>query len=285
MATDRWSDRLDRAVAALTADRRRRVARADVLRTVAPSVYNQIRRSARFEALHGLWGLSANRDELADAQIVAPSIVRLIAELSGLDFDGAAFHAGYQHTYAYLFSVLETPYGLKRDRWIRSTLDDLFGFSAPTIRIHPRKGTLLLNLTWLLGSLVFDRNSEARTALDTFRSTVPEQVARFHRRSPRRARIIERPSRTPFEIITDIIELKTGDLLIYSLRDRDGGEHRLVTTFPISKAVKNELLAAERFAPTRRDLELRFNAVAPALGKGPMRGTRILASVPHKASG
>lgn len=272
----RWAGRLDAAVRSLKTSVRNGRASADVLRRECPTVYHQIRRSARSDALIELWGMSSNVDELAKGEIVAAPILRMIGVLANLALEADRFHAGYLHTYGYLFSTLQTPYGLKRDRWIRPALDQRFGFSEATIRVHPRQGTLLMNLTWLLGSLVFDRKSAARALLASFQDQVPDAVVRFARRRIRRDRIVERPSKTRVEIITDLFALRGGDLLVYSMRDRDTEMHRLFTAFPTTEDFRAALLDPHRFGPGKRDLMLRFNAVIPDLPPDKLRGERAL---------
>ena len=272
----RWSSRLDDAVKQLASSTRSGRASADVLRKMTPSIDRQIRRCARYPELNGLWGRSANYDELAKGRIVAKPIVKLIGDLSGIRPVGETFHAGYLHTFGYLFSTLDTPYGLKRDRWIQPTLDDGLGFKTPTIRVHPKSGTLLTSLTWLLGSLVFEDDGPEADAMQTFAAIVPDAVTRYGRRKLKRARIVERPARTSVEIVTDLISTSKMTLLIYSSRDIASGRRQLFTAFPIEADFREALLDPHRFGPGKRDLQLRFNAVIEGLDADKMRGARAL---------
>lgn len=284
---------------ALKASVRKGVASAEVLKAHVPTIHHQIVRTARFEQVGLLWGLSRNYDEIAEGEIVREPIVRMIGMLCGESLHDQTFNAGYLHTYGYLFSTLPTPYGLKRDRWIRPQLDDRLGFREATIRIHPRRGSLLMNLTWLLGSLVFDPESPEFEALQTFRGAVPNAVLRFRSRSLRRDRIIERPALADFEIVTDLLHFDGGGLLIYSIRTSSDarvegttpshrarhrgeakGQHRLYTAFPIAEDFCQALLDPHRFGPGKRDIELRFNAVVPGFSGSKHRGERALAQPP-----
>ena len=277
MATvDRWSTRLDRAVTALRASASQGRSSPAILRRHVPTVERQLKRCAEHSVLNDLWATSRNYDENAKATIVAPEIIRMIADIVGRRPTTKTFHAGYLHTYGYLFSTLVTPYGLKRDRWIQPTLDARFGFGRATLRIHPYKGTLLMNLTWLLGALVFDREARAHGRLETLKEHLPDTLRRLTRRRLTRHRIVERPTRAGTEIITDIFRLKGGHVLVYSCHDLQSGQRRLFTVFPIGQQARADLLDPDRFGARRRDLKLRYNAVIDGLNDRELRGERRL---------
>ena len=80
-------------------------------------------------SLYLLWGKSWNFDEHAGQQIVDPYILDLLSEQLQYVVGTDLVHAGIIHTYGYLFSQLETPYGLKRVRWTNRKLDWGFHFS------------------------------------------------------------------------------------------------------------------------------------------------------------
>src|SRR5262249_2770464 len=96
-----------------------------------------------------------NVDEYAGQTIVHPEILRAIGELAGVRMRSPVVHAGLQHTYGYLFSLIETPYGAKRDRWVTTDLETGFGLELSLLGEKPHDGTLLANLTWFLGRIVF----------------------------------------------------------------------------------------------------------------------------------
>src|SRR5262245_13206806 len=89
-----------------------------LLRRRCPEVLRQIVADARHPGLFSHWGRSANFDENAQSVIVDPAIVRAVGETAGVPARGRFVHAGLLHTYGYLFSLIETPYGAKRDRWV-----------------------------------------------------------------------------------------------------------------------------------------------------------------------
>src|SRR5205823_4357190 len=107
-----------------------------------------------------LWGTSINYDELAKAIIVHPAILRALdksfvshapMEVQNIDaqapesvatarllgvaptHDPAGHplaHAGMEHTYGYLFSVLKTSFGYKRARWVSGESERGFGLKT-----------------------------------------------------------------------------------------------------------------------------------------------------------
>ncbi|MEQ9407148.1 MAG: hypothetical protein RIK87_05455 [Fuerstiella sp.] len=135
------------AVTRTGTDRGRRL-----LQRRAPGIVAQIRRdAARFGPL-SFWGRCRNVDELAGATIVDPGILQLIADIAGRNMSTTSPHAGLQHTYGYLFSRIETPYGFKRERWLETEIENAFGLHPTTMGPAPQHGTLLANIhsamTW-----------------------------------------------------------------------------------------------------------------------------------------
>src|SRR5256885_4802858 len=94
-----------------------------VLKKLCPHIYRQIGHDSRFPGLLSLWGRSVNVDENAGQVIVHPAILQAIGELAGVPMRGRIVHAGLQHSYGYLFSLIDTPYGAKRDRWVSTELE------------------------------------------------------------------------------------------------------------------------------------------------------------------
>ncbi len=272
-----WERKLDHAVTELNRSQKRGIASIDVLDQTVPSLSRQLRRCTTSQPIQDLWALSSNHDELAKAEIVSRPILRAIAKLTGCPLDDGSFHAGFLHTYGYLLSVLETPFGLKRNRWIRPTIDHAFGFPHPTVRVHPRCGALLENLTWFLGSIAFDPDSAERSQLRELKGRISPNLA--GRKWRPKIRIIERTAKTGLEILTDLVPLPNPQgelttLLVYSLRDAQS-RHRLVTMFPITGAFEAELTDPSRFG-RKTDLALRYNAVYPEHTGKPLTGTRTL---------
>src|SRR5437660_421137 len=126
-----------------------------LLKKHCPPIHRQIVADGNTPGLLSFWGRSANVDENVGETIVHPAILQAIGQLAGVPMRGRFVHAGLQHTYGYLFSLIDTPYGAKRDRWLTTDLENGFGLDPTLLGDRPRKGTLLGNLTWFIGRIVF----------------------------------------------------------------------------------------------------------------------------------
>jgi hypothetical protein len=225
-----------------------------VLQREVPAVVAQLARDARAPAMLATWGAALNYNQepgggFSADPIVAPAIVDELTALAGAaPRRDRVVHAGVQHTYGYLFSVLPTPYGFKRARWVSPSVNDGFGLPAGTIAPVPVAGTLLGNVTWLAGSIAFAGEPE-RAAAQSAPSLVAPAVQAFAVAALHVKRLTETvdvAGRT-VELRTDFVELPhptdaTAALLIYSIRDR--GASRLITAFPISAASRDKYEAA-----------------------------------------
>lgn len=187
--------------------------------------------SVRHDAAAGLfdaWDLSTVVDENTGEPVMPEGIFHRVHALAGLDAEWPTGNAGLLHVYGYLFSLAETPYGLKRDRWLDAALATAYG--ERTLFHAEALGGDTLSVTPLA------RITDAARALLAERTVREEQIGSV------RARIAigRRAASGPYA-------------LAYAI-DRGAGE-RLVTTFPISSPA--DTLAAIDAAPPR----LRWNAV------------------------
>ncbi|MBM82205.1 MAG: hypothetical protein CMJ78_16685 [Planctomycetaceae bacterium] len=71
-----------------------------------------------------------------------------IGEVAGIPCHGDVIHAGLQHTYGYLLSTIETPFGFKRDRWVDDTISASLGLRSSALRPWTKQ-SLLMNVTCL----------------------------------------------------------------------------------------------------------------------------------------
>lgn len=92
-----------------------------------PSLHKQIVESGRCKSLLELWGQSRNVDDNTGERIVDDVILKMIGELTGVSMIHPVVHAGIEHTYGYLLSNVETPYGKKRERWTDELLEAAWG--------------------------------------------------------------------------------------------------------------------------------------------------------------
>ena len=244
------------------------------LERAAPDVVQQIRRDARQRGPLSFWGRSENIDELADTIIVEPSVLHVIAAIAGRNVSTRTPHAGLQHTYGYLFSTIETEYGFKRDRWVKSSIGLAVGFDSTVLGPHPDQGTLLANATWLSGQIAFRGHRERLRRLRSFLSKKFHgelskfDVTRFkHVRLLETARTSWRKKTRSWTLQTDIIEstMRPGRmLLVYSIVDNDKQTHELITLFPTTSDTRDALV--DRAGTRKRsDIRIRYNAYVPAL--------------------
>lgn len=254
------------------------------LRDSYPPVYEQVRRDAATPGLLGVWGQCANFDEHARQVIVHPAILEALGELAGVPMRGRVVHAGLQHTYGYLFSLIQTPYGFKRDRWVSTDLERGLGIDLTLLGERPRAGTLLANATWLLGRIAFRGRFDALPPLvKEVRAVAPELAAYdTHRLSVERIEervTLARKHQREVILRTDLVRLPLapdGDrLLVYSVQAGGRALPRLITAFPVTPTLAADLVAAARpggEAPIR----LQYNAHVPGLAGATVPGWRGL---------
>jgi hypothetical protein len=268
-----------RAARAMIAAAERGQSATSILTRQCPNIARQIRQAGKCPKLLSLWGRSVNFDEYAQQEIVHPAILRAIGELASVPLRGRIVHSGLQHTYGYLFSLIETPFGFKRERWLNSALDDGFGFKKPTLRAEPASGTLLGNLTCFLSRLALceNRSGVEEThianvvkdyAFDRLQRTrITEEVA-----LPRNAS--ESPGR--ITLCTDLVKAPFAPdeiLLIYSARSSARSRTKLLTAFPADPPLLDELI---RRTGKRVPVRLRFNGYVARFPQTPVVGKRSI---------
>lgn len=261
----------------IRAARRSPAAGEKKLRSLCGSVAHQIEIDARRRGPLSFWGRSVNCDEITQTQIVDPAVLGVLGRVAGKPLSSATPHAGLQHTYGYLFSVIETPYGMKRDRWTETGLEAALNIPPDSLGPAPDSGTLLTNATWLAGRIAFRRHHTAGDRLSHWLSSkaAPELVAKDFTALPHQRiteSVKERITGT-WQLQTDLVCVQEPDhwLLVYSLRNAARHIHQLITLFPVTGANRQDL--ANRAAiPRRTDIRLRFNAWLPRM-TGEWRGS------------
>ncbi len=259
-----------------------------VLRALCPYVCDQLRRDARFPSLLSLWGRCVNIDENTREVIVHPAILRALGRLAGVPVRGRVVHAGLQHTYGYLFSLIQTPYGFKRERWTSTDLERGLGIDRTLLGERPAAGTLLANATWLLGKVAFRGQPAALARLERSAAAVAPALVAYDCAGLNVCRIEEQvtlPGTIPREVtlITDLVTLPSAPdedrLLIYSARAGARAPLRLVTAFPVRPAVAEELRTAALLKGPA-EVRLRYNAYVPGLNGRTVIGRRVLVASP-----
>ncbi|MEP6478376.1 MAG: amino acid deaminase [Rhodoglobus sp.] len=96
---------------------------------LVPWLADQVRADAaagRFAA----WGQSTVIDENIAAAVIPRAVFDELHDLAGLQADWPIGNAGLLHVYGYLLSTVQTPYGLKRERWTEGALATALGLDA-----------------------------------------------------------------------------------------------------------------------------------------------------------
>jgi hypothetical protein len=252
------------------------------MRQDVPELFARMESDVTHDAWIGLWGRSQNYDELAKETIVDVGILdRLAIHLKTLPRNGKIVHAGMEHTYGYLFSTLQTAYGYKRARWVRSDLEDGFGLPRGTLGPLPSRGSLLTNLTYFMGRIsLWDESKEQKLRLRKLEAIVEPGLVRYPWKSLRVMRLEERfenhggdPSERAAAIValrTDLVEFPRLDpgkkgagnshLLIYSIHDpRFSPNYQLITAFPVNQAFVDRTIDTAKNKPNE-PIVVRYNA-------------------------
>ncbi len=262
---------------------------APVLKRLCPAISRQIVTDGDTPGLLSFWGRSANVDENVGQTIVPPAILQAIGQLAGVPLRGRFVHAGLQHTYGYLFSLIETPYGYKRDRWVSEEWERGFGIDRSLLGPVPRAGTLLANLTWFMGQVVYCELPRPLHALEQCAAAVaPELVCYPFRDLPVR-RVVEQVEYPPdsgrtVQLFTDLVPYPNPPaapdadvaVLLYSVQAGARVPPRLITAFPVREQMVQELTASAS-GRARKDVRLRYNAYLPGLYGKIAQGRRFLA--------
>ena len=154
------------------------------------------------------------------------------------------------HTYGYLFSTLQTPYGYKRARYVQGEIEAGFGIPSPVFNGLSPRGTLLSNFTSFIGNIAFRNDVAQKTNFQNLLAgseitTLPELVNYpFSELQPTRLMEVISNADVYIEIRTDIVPFthpndKGTDtaLLVYSIDFHLPGERAdplLITAFPVA---------------------------------------------------
>ena len=257
------------------------------VRRLCPGIVRQIEADQGCSGPAIFWGDCRNFDELAGQVIVEPSILQTIFQIAGRRLSPEHPHAGFQHTYGYLFSVIETPYGKKRDRWVQTDLEAGLGLPLDVLGPSPSEGTLMANATWLAGSIAFSDHKRLHWMRRCLAKRAALSVQEFEPEKWRSLRLTEtvppaNSNSLPSDIflITDLIRMPFAEksgirenwLLVYSIDSESSGIPQLITLFTVTDDFVESI--RERAAKRKRsDIRPRYNAFVPGLTNDPQRGT------------
>jgi hypothetical protein len=200
-------------------------------------------------------------------------------------------------------SNLVTPYGFKRERWTTPTIDDGFGLHDGSISPAPERGTLLINLTAMIGAIAYRGESDRLRELTAATAGASPDVRNLDVATLNVRRLVETvnfsavsggKSRT-VELRTDVVRLPKAaassanksdvsgsqqastltHLLIYSIRDSAVRGSRLITAFPMTQVASEGVFKAEDLGADK-PIKTRYNAFVPGLTGKESKGLRVL---------
>jgi hypothetical protein len=260
----------------------------NIFNAAVPEIRNQIERDRAIPGLLGFWGLSINYDEFVQGTILDPRILDLLLSLEGASArEDRITHAGVEHTYGYLFSVLKTAFGYKRARWVQGEIDAGFGFTQPTISPTPQEGTLLTNATTVFGKIFWRDRPEVLRRIAPL-TQKHSDIKQFYVSSLKIDRLVEKTSAAT--LITDIVAFQfpsggtNTHLLVYGWENPETGERKLITAFPVALSFIQQVFDPSNLGE-RRPIISRYNAFIPGLtavsgSQTPVLGSRTRESTP-----
>ena len=258
----------------------------DRLRLHLPQVANSLTRDSLITDLKSLWGKSINFDEIVQKPIVDDDLVKMILETAQVSppepsESGDLVHAGYTHTYAYLFSLLQTPYGYKRSRWVQGEIEKGLGFEPMVFHPLTKKGSFLINVTYFAGILAFRGSKSATASMKKLEKAAHPALKNLDYSKWKPIRLVEKLPDA--EIRTDILKFtnpsKFKYLLIYSYLGKGDTLPKLITFFPIKVDQYESVLNTTELG-TNKPIRSRFNAYIPGVtGKKDLLGTRKIESL------
>ncbi len=266
-----------------------------VLRAEAPLVAKEVAADRSSGDLLELWGRAidyqqAAPDTFGASPVVDYVIVDALDEAMGVaPRTGKTTHAGVQHTYGYLFSLLQTPYGYKRARWVAPDVTDGFGMPAGTFGPVPPDGTLFGNTTYLAGSIAFTGEPEL-SVVQGNTPHVAKAVLKLDLSKLNVTRLTEVTTLSDGRTITlrsDFVRFPTVGIadagprantcwLVYSVHDTSDGRSRLITAFPISTS-SFQTYTAPTLLGSNKSITTNYNAWVDGLSDTLSTGTRTLA--------
>lgn len=256
-----------------------------VFENYIPSLLAQIDYESRNKALLELWGKSLNYDEFEHAEIVNPEILKFIAKRLGVpEPKGRIVHAGMEHTYGYLFSLLDTKFGFKRARWVKPDIENGLGLPRGYIGPNPPEGSLLLNVSCLIGGIALRDDKVSWNLLLKVSEYCPSVIKNYSFSKIKHTRLTEKISLKNGRTVilrTDLVPFSSKQygneyLLIYSVYDSLYGRAFLITAFPVSSGFYRMVTNPENLGDNKK-IKTRYNAyVEGVTGKGYFKGTRTV---------
>ncbi len=160
--------------------------------------------------------------------------------------DGVAHApAGMMHTYGYLFSQLQTPYGLKGKRWIEAKIDERLGLPAGTFSPTPPAGEFASNVTAAVYRLIGVTGAPpSAAALEPSATPLGRLDEDVTWETPEGRRVSASVRTHLFEMRSVPGAAEDGEpLLIYEVVR--GGRHLIVTAFPAGGGTAGQVASSK----------------------------------------
>lgn len=246
-----------------------------------PELAEQIRSDAP-TPVFDYWGLSSNTDENAGAQIVDRKLLSVIGKLAVTRIrTPVGYHAGLMHTYGYMLSTLSTEFGEKHERWTSKIIENSLGIRNAVFHPSRCRGTLLQNVTFLVGSVIFRSSPRHLKRLSQCLNRVDEELSSydFGRLKTDTYREQIKVDRNGFCTIETHFSLfpkrsqQSYALATYAIQTPGDSAPKFITCFPISRQSLQQM--RREYVPGKCvDVRLRFNACLPKVGQRAFQGTR-----------
>lgn len=206
-------------------------------------MFEQIVQDARVGRFAG-WGWSTVVDENIGVPVIGRAEFDRLHAAAGMDAHWPIGNAGLIHVYGYLLSRVETPYGLKRERWEGGQLARAFGLPAQAFLLADAAAAGETVLQRVTDAVMPHLENSARANGDIL--VFDDRVA-TGRGASFRTVILHRA----FDAVPAVPAA-----LLYGVHD--GERMRAITTFPLASVSPESLSALEQDQP-----RMRYNAALP----------------------
>ncbi|OFZ01616.1 MAG: hypothetical protein A2Z97_10345 [Bdellovibrionales bacterium GWB1_52_6] len=264
------------------------------LQTLLPRLYAQIKTDGEKPELKDLWGQSINFDENAKGIIVHPGIIQSLAELFGVPApqgESRVVHAGMEHTYGYLFSILKTPYGFKRARWVQGEIEEGFNLPLGTLGPTPAEGSLFMNVTTFIGTIAFRTEANEFQVIRKATRNAAREIRRMKFSELKPIRLEERVEAAnangkvrTVKLFTDFVPFLNQanpkgntHLLIYTVKDPFHHSAQLISAFPVQTGFVQRAIQPSNLGKGR-PIITRYNAFVEGLSGSTKTGERKVTS-------
>jgi hypothetical protein len=249
-----------------------------------PTFSEQIKKERSQQDMKDAWGTSINFDEGVKATIIDPRILDELIERFGVKKRrDRIVHAGVEHVYGYLFSNLQTSFGFKRARWVKSDIENGFGLKG-LMNPQPESGSFFSNITYFISRIAF--RTEPRSLAEIKKGhLVAGELKAFDFKKLDITRLqetirIEEPKRTVV-LRTDLVPFlkapsdpkSNSHLLIYSVLDSKHSGPQLITAFPVASGFVTGALNPENLGVSKT-ITTRYNAHVEGITGTSFKGAR-----------